>query len=298
MLNSVRMKLLHFAPIVLASLCAAGGRTPAEPGSTFRDCPQCPLMVVVPPGRFDMGSPAGEKESDEVPRHPVTIAKAFAVGSHEVTRAEFERFARATGHGGGEDCQVHAETDGWKPSPGAGWRNPGFAQTGRHPVVCVSWHDARAYVEWLARETGKPYRLLSEAEWEYVATGDARLGRDRPLTHDAANYGADACCGPKAEGKDRWAYTAPVGSFPPNALGVHDIRGNVWEWLEDCYHGSYEGAPSNGAARVSDCSNPDRRALRGGSWGDDASLLRTTYRLRGPLSGRYFTLGFRVARDL
>jgi formylglycine-generating enzyme required for sulfatase activity len=267
-------------------------------GSTFRDCPECPPMVVVPPGKFEMGSPAGEKDSDEVPRHTVTIAKPFAVAVHEVTRAEFARFVEATGHGGGEDCQVHAETSGWKKVPGADWRNPGFEQTGEHPVVCVSWQDARAYVEWLARETQKPYRLLTESEWEYVARADERSGRDRPLTHDEANYGADECCGPKADGKDRWTHTSPVGSFGPNAFAIHDLRGNAWEWLEDCYHSSYEGAPTDGSARTRDCSNPDRRAVRGGSWGDDVSLLRTTYRLRGPLEGRYFTLGFRIARDL
>lgn len=290
-----RIPLMRYALLTLAWLCApmsAGGATGGAPGSTFRDCPDCPAMVVIPAGSYDMGSADGEGEADsnEVPEHPVRIEKAFAVGRHEVTRGQFERFVEATGHKAGDDCEVHAP-DGWKKVQGASWRNPGFDQTREHPVVCVSWLDAQAYVGWLGRQTGKAYRLLSEAEWEYVAgTGS--------VTHDTANYGADECCGPKAEGKDRWKYTAPVGRFDANTFGLYDVRGNVWEWLQDCYHEDYRGAPTDGTARTSGCSHADRRALRGGSWGDPASSLRRAYRLRGSLDGRYFTLGFRIGMTL
>lgn len=258
-------------------------------------------MIVIPAGSFEMGvaDEGARADSDATPRHTVTIGRPFAVGSHEVTRGEFAKFVEATSYPAGDDCHVHAETSGWKNVSGAGWRNPGFEQTPDDPVVCVSWNDAQAYASWLARRTGQPYRLPSEAEWEYAAGADARLGREEePLTHDVANYGADECCGPKTAGKDRWSHTAPAGSFAANAFGVYDLRGNAWEWLADCYHDSYRGAPADGTARTSDCSAADRRGVRGGGWGDDASLLRVTYRLRAPLDGRYFTLGFRIARDL
>ncbi|MGH8285793.1 MAG: formylglycine-generating enzyme family protein [Steroidobacteraceae bacterium] len=256
-------------------------------------------MVVIPAGTFDMGIVPGEGEtdSDEVPQHSVRIEKAFAVGVHEVTRGQFEQFVRATGYDAGDECQVHAP-DGWKKVQGASWRNPGFDQTPKHPVVCVSWLDAQAYVEWLSRQTRGAYRLLSEAEWEYIAGADTRISDVSIMTHDKANYGEEKCCGPKTEGNDRWEYTAPVGSFKANSFALYDVRGNVWEWLQDCYHEDYRGAPTDGTARTSGCSHADRRALRGGSWGDPASSLRPAYRLRGSLDGRYFTLGFRIARDL
>ncbi|MCE3286387.1 MAG: hypothetical protein K0R70_2643 [Steroidobacteraceae bacterium] len=159
----------------------------------------------------------------------------------------------------------------------------------------MNWLAARAYVDWLAKTTGHPYRLPSEAEWEYVAR---RGGLAESPSHDAANYGAQTCCAGLRQGRDRWLHTAPAGSFPADALGLHDVLGNVWEWLEDCYHESYAGAPANGGARVSDCSAPSRRVVRGGGYGDAAWLLRPGYRLRGPLDQRYATLGFRVARSL
>ena len=268
-------------------------------GTTFQDCPACPRMVVVPAGTFDMGSTGdGEDTADERPRHAVRISSAVALGEFEVTRGQFAAFVAATGHDAGDSCNLLVDGE-WRLTPGRSWHNPGFAQADDHPVVCVSWDDAQAYVAWLSKESGLRYRLPSEAEWEYAsrAGSNGDFSWDGGLTHERANYGRDSCCGGLASGRDRWQFTSPAGSFPANAFGLHDDRGNAWEWLEDCYHESYDGAPADGSARRTGCSLADRRGVRGGSWGDGPPLLRSAYRLRGPVAGRYFTLGFRVARD-
>ena len=161
-------------------------------------------------------------------------------------------------------------------------------------MILVDWDDAQQYVSWLSQQTGKTYRLLSEAEWEYAARGGATTsyswGNDIKLDDKAmANCFA---CGSQWDDKE----TAPVGSFAPNAFGLHDALGNVWEWVEDCYHTSYDGAPADGSAwQTNDCN---QRVIRGGSWGDPPQLLRAAYRLRGPVGTRYGGLGFRVAREL
>lgn len=284
-----------------ASSISVGEGRAQQPGSTFRDCPDCPAMVVIPAGSFDMGTASANArsgEEDEMPQHRVTIRKDVAVGVYEATRAQFAKFIEATNHDAGNECHGH-ESGEWKQMPGRNWRAPGFSQTPDDPVVCVSWNDAKEYLKWLSTTTGKRYRLLTESEWEYVArTGSAAQGGIDGISHEYANYGADECCAPLAAGRDQWLQTAPVGSFVADSLGLHDVRGNVWEWLEDCYHENYAGAPVDGSARTSDCSLADRRVLRGGSWGDARSFLRPAYRLRGVVDGRYFTLGFRVARDV
>lgn len=290
----MKVRLVMGVGCLVSALFAASTISRAEDA----DCPGCPQMKVIAAGAFEMGAEASDSlaSEDEHPRHRVTIAKSFAIGMHEVTRAQFAAFVEATKYDAGNSCNA-LEKGQWADIPGRNWRDPGYAQTSEDPVVCVSWNDAQAYARWLTQRTGKPYRLLSEAEWEYVArTG---LTSSSPLSHETANYGAETdTVTPLASGRDRWLHTAPVGSFPPDALGLYDIRGNVWEWLQDCYHENYEGAPVDGTARESGCSMADRRAVRGGGWGDSARLLRTTYRLRGPAAGRYFSLGFRVARDL
>ncbi len=194
-------------------------------------------MVVIPAGSFMMGSPASEegRSDDEGPVHRVMISHPFAVGKYEVTREEFGRFVSATGRSMGNSCYTF-EDGKWQKRSGRSWQNPGYRQTGRDPVACVTWEDAQAYVRWLSGETGKQYRLLSEAEWEYAARagmttahswGDS-IGRNR------ANCRKE--CG------DNYDYTAPVGSFAANGFGLHDMHGNVWERVEDCWHGSYAGA--------------------------------------------------------
>ena len=271
-----------------AELMAAGRQAEKEPGLRFKDCEECPLMVVVPSGSFMMGSPSSEegRHGTEGPVHRVEIAEPFAVGMYEVTVGEFGRFAGETGHVGGDECYVY-ENGKWGRRAGRSWRIPGVSQTERHPVACVNWGDAKAYVGWLSRKTGNRYRLLSESEWEYTAragtTGRYYWGNG--IASDRANYG-------KTNGQ-----TVPVGSYSPNGFGLHDVHGNVWEWVEDCLHDSYQGAPSDGSAWTSggDCS---LRVVRGGSWDFVPGNLRSALRSWLTTANRNVSVGFRVARTL
>ena len=230
-----------------------------KPGDTFRDCPGCPEMVVVPAGSFLMGSPESEEGrwDDEGPVHEVTIARPFAVGVYEVTFGEWDACVSGGGCGG-----YRPDDQGWG--------------RGRRPVVNVSWEDAQAYVRWLSGRTGEAYRLLSEAEWEYVARAGTttRYWWGNEIGRNRANCDG---CGSRWDDKQ----TAPVGSFAANPFGLHDVHGNVWEWTEVCYEG--------------DCS---RRVLRGGSWVDAPRFLRSAFRYRSTTGGRFGSYGFRVARTL
>jgi formylglycine-generating enzyme required for sulfatase activity/uncharacterized caspase-like protein len=274
-----------------------------KPKDSFRDCPNCPEMVVAPAGRFIMGSPADEAgHSDkEGPQHEVTIGKSFAVGRFAVTRGEFASFVRSANHATGEKCWTY---ENWMGIPEGrsdrSFRNPGFTQDDHHPVVCVSWHDAKAFVAWLSKKTGKHYRLLSEAEREYVT----RAGTTTPfwwgssITPEQANYNGTYTYkggGSKGEYRQR---TVPVNSFEPNPWGLYNVHGNVWDWVEDCWHDNYQGAPRDGSAWTSgDCSI---RLARGGAWLFDPESLRSAVRsgvdalADMPRANR----GFRVARTL
>ncbi|MDZ4841688.1 MAG: SUMF1/EgtB/PvdO family nonheme iron enzyme [Hyphomicrobium aestuarii] len=249
-------------------------------GETFRDCPTCPEMVVVPAGSFMMGSPESEEGriAGEGPQRKVTIAEPFAVGKFEVTFAEWD----ACVAGGG--C-AHKPADG-------GWGK------GRRPVINVSWNHAKAYVAWLSKTTGQPYSLLTEAEWEYAA----RAGTTTPfsfgatISTDQANYDGNYTYGGGSKGAYRQK-TIEVGSLKtPNAFGLHDMHGNVWEWVEDCYAASYKGAPSDGskAQDTKDCS----RVLRGGSWSLNPWGLRSAFRFGNSADDRLYSYGFRVARPV
>lgn len=267
--------------------------TPAEekslaPGASFRECAKdCPEMIVVPAGSYWMGSPESDPKSsdDERPRHRVEIAKPFAVGKFEVTWDDWDA------------CVSMRGCDG-TPTADQGWGR------GQRPVVNVSWEQAKAYVAWLSHATGKPYRLLSEAEWEYVAravtSADAQHfiypWGDTP-SHEHANYGTDTCCKEKVEGRDQWPFTAPVGQFPANAFGVHDMHGNVWERVEDTWHGSYVGAPSDGSAWIGG-ADPTERVVRGGSWYDIPDYLRSADHWKNKTDARDGAIGFRVARTI
>jgi formylglycine-generating enzyme required for sulfatase activity len=246
-----------------------------EPRS--RDCSQCPEMVRLRPGSFTMGSPSGEpgREYIEGPQHRVAIGYAFSLGRYEVTRAEFAEFVAATGHRAAGD-----------------WRNPGFSQTDRDPVVNVSWNDAKAYVAWLSQMTGKSYRLPTESEWEYAA----RAGTE--TVRFWGNDDKDGCAYANAQFRcpNPYANTAPVGRFKPNQFGLHDMLGNVWEWTEDCWadREGYAGSPTDGSASSSgDCA---RRVLRGGSWGSQPRNVRSASRNGGSAGGGFTHYGFRVAR--
>ena len=243
-------------------------------GLPFRDCPHCPEMVVVPSGDFMMGSPRsdGDWQDDEEPQHRVTIGSTFAVGVYEVTFAEWDACVSRGGCGG-----YRPYDEGWGRS--------------RRPVVNVSWNDAQSYVAWLSRETGESYRLLSESEWEYVARAGTKtrywwgddIGRNR------------ASCESCGSGWDEES-TAPKGSFAANGFGLHDVHGNVWEWVQDCRNESYDGAPDDGSSWDNgDCSE---RVLRGGSWDDHPVDLRAAARYADVTGNRDDYAGFRVARTL
>ena len=219
-------------------------------------------MVVIPSGSFRMGDLAGAGRYREIPVHTVTIPRPFAVGKYEVTQAE------------------------WRAVMGS---NPSLFKGDRNPVEMVSWDAAKDLVRKLSAKTGKTYRLLSEAEWEYAA---------RAGTQSKYHCGnGDGCLSGVAwYTSNSGSRTHPVGSKGGNAFGLHDMHGNVWEWVEDCWNGDYSGAPTDGSARTSgDCS---RRVLRGGSWSIGPGNLRAANRSRINTGLRYYVFGFRVARTL
>lgn len=251
-------------------------------GYEFTDCTECPSMVVVASGSFMMGSPSDEEGrfDTEGPQHSVTIARDFAAGKFEVTFDDWDACVSAGG------CN--------------GYRPPSSWGRGTRPVGIVSWNDAIAYASWLSQKTSETYRLLSEAEWEYAA----RAGTSSPYpwgdkaSHEFANYGQDECCDGLASGRDKWAdEPAPAGSFPPNAFGLHDMHGNVSEMVEDCFHISYRGAPSDGSAWLDE--NCDNHTSRGGSFNGAPRFTRSAVRGSAGLDQRnVYARGFRVARDL
>lgn len=303
--------------LMIAVVLAAEGALAAQaPGEVFRDCDVCPEMVVVPAGTFIMGSPESEagrlrvvydQEGEAIewttddaewlevgmghrlvivegPQRYVTISAPFAVGVYEVTFEEWDACARGGGCGG-----LIPDHEGWG--------------RGRRPVINVSWKEARSYAEWLSRETGEDYRLPSEAEWEYVARAGTETARYWGET-DAAQCrhanGADAAAVQEypdwvtASCSDGYSQTAPVGSFQPNAFGLYDVLGNVWEWTLDCWNQRYSGAPADGSAWESgDCTD---RVSRGGGWMNAPGDLRSAMRSRTPLETRHSNAGFRVVR--
>lgn len=274
--------LIRLALILLAAPLARA----AEP---LKECADCPELAVLPAGGFQMGSPPGEtgRYDNEGPRHFVRVA-AFALAKYPVTVAEFAVFVRQTGYAIG-DCD-------WPD--GASWQSPGIASPDRQPVVCVSWNDAQAYVSWLngkAGGHGAPYRLPSEAEWEYAARAGSASARwwGEEIGRGKAN--CNGCGSP-------WdnLQIAPVGSFGPNPFGLYDMLGNVWQWTEDCWSDTYEGAAADGRPRRDgDCSH---RVLRGGSWSNLPAFIRSAARNRGGIDDRnrdYASYaGFRVARSI
>jgi formylglycine-generating enzyme required for sulfatase activity len=263
-------------------------------GQEFKDCDDCPMMVIVPAGNFKMGSPSDEqgREEDEGPAHEVMLSKAIAVGKYEVTRGQYAAFIFDSGYNSDDGCWVW-DGSGWKPNASQNWRDPNFPQTDQHPVTCINWADAQAYISWLSQKTGQGYRLLSEAEWEYAARGGTStpFSFGQGITTDQANFNGEPS-GAFREG------TTSVGVFPVNAFGLHDMHGNLWEWTDDCSNGSYEGAPNDGSAWLEgDC---DRHVLRGGSWTNEVRSLRSAERVKhsGDPAARGAVDGFRITRAL
>jgi formylglycine-generating enzyme required for sulfatase activity len=271
-----------------------------KPKDSFKECEQCPEMMVVPAGSFTMGSPrsGGRIYSDQGPQHRVRFSRPFAVGKYAVTFAEWD------------ECVADGGCNGYRPQD-EGWGR------GKQPVINVSWDDVQTYVTWLSGKTGKTYRLLSEAEREYVT----RAGTTTPFWWGSdswgseANYAEGGSYGPNGEYSDR---TLPVDWFKPNPWGLYQVHGNVWEWTADCWHNNYKGAPSNGSAWVGYCLMD--RVLRGGSWANGSGYLdaavrgRNTGHLRdlgivgppitakpnegGNSGGRDNNIGFRVGRTI
>ncbi len=266
---------------------AAQAQDKGTPGSEFQNCPQCPVMVVVPSGRYAMLMPPIDqgRPFDEGENRLVIISKPFAVGKFEVTFDEWDACVRD-----GKCAEV--EDEGWG--------------RGKRPVINVSWTEAVQYTRWLASKTGKPYRLLTEAEWEYA--GRAGVGRARFFgikPEDVCSYANlyDKSAEKKLEFgmdmlpcDDGFDVTAPVGSFKPNAFGLYDMLGNVWEWTEDCQAVLWRNAPSDSSARLDGrCSE---RAYRGSSWlSHPPRYIRSGDRYRF-LGARYNDLGFRIALSL
>jgi formylglycine-generating enzyme required for sulfatase activity len=255
-------------------------------GETFRDCADvCPEMVVIPPGHFEMGSPSSEqgRSDNEAPVHEVRIDYALSVGKYPVTRGEWYRYVAARGRSESSNCYAWNPSNRlWEHRADYGWQNPGFSQDDRHPVVCVSWNEAQEYAQWLTQKTGHHYRLLSEAEYEYINRAGSLSGyfwggtaedlcRYANGLDSAVNRGFPTHC------NDGHVYTSPVGEFPPNRFGLYDTTGNAWSWTQDCRHDNYNGAPTDGSAWITggDCSY---RMARGGSWFNIPIELRAAYR--------------------
>jgi len=280
---------------------AAAHESALKPKDSFKECADCPEMVVVPAGTFMMGSPESERApiqaalvayaivpggstspplSTESPQHNVTVARPFAVGRFQVTFNEWDA------------CVTDGGCNGYRPSDQGWGRN-------RRPVINVNWDDAKAYVAWLSHKTGKIYRLLSEAEWEYMA----RAGTTTPFWWGAsfstsqANYDGTRTYGGQSTGDNRQK-TLPVDtpSFSPNPWGLYQVHGNSYDWVEDCYHEGYNGAPSDGSAWATGACKA--HVVRGGAWSSAPWILRSAYRGFFATNFRSSNHGFRVARTL
>jgi formylglycine-generating enzyme required for sulfatase activity len=242
----------------------------------FKDCAGCPHMMIIPAGEFTMGSPPAEQQAEA--QHRVTIATPFAVSKFEITFDDWDVCVR---DGGCDKTRPNDESWG----------------RGRHPVIHMSFDTAKTYVTWLSRKTGKTYRLLTEAEWEYAARAGTTttFAFGDTISPSSANYNASTDgSGPSEENRQK---TLPVGSFPPNAFGLHDMHGNVSEWVEDCFHNDYtEKAPADGSAWVE--GNCTGRVLRGGSWEDSDAELRSAARVGEYRYNSSYVDGFRIARSL
>jgi formylglycine-generating enzyme required for sulfatase activity len=266
-------RLLPWFWDVSTSVLTAEAERALKPGDTFMECASCPKMVVVPAGSFIMGSPANEamRRNEEGPQHTVTIRQPLAVSKFELT---FDEWDACAAHGG---CTTQQ------------FGRPG---SGRDPARQVSWAEAKQYMDWIVKLTGKPYRLLTEAEWEYAARAGTTTAY---FWGDEIGEGNANCtgCGSQWDGK-----IAPVGSFAANAFGLHDMHGNVWEWVEDCWHDSYAGNPPADGSVWTAGGKCNVRVVRGGSWFIDPRDLRSAGRGGIAAANRLGDLGFRVGRTL
>jgi formylglycine-generating enzyme required for sulfatase activity len=291
--------------IMIVVLAAIGGsaactNTAHHAGSIFKDCTTCPEMVIIPPGKFVMGSPATEKGRDaDEGQHTVVIGYSFAVSKAPITWDQWDECVRDRAcDGPSVEAALQLDRDG-KPI-----RNYAGHVRGNHPVAGVSWQDAQDFIRWLNRKTGKEeYRLMSESEFEYAARAGSTTvyGWGNEPSHDYANYGKDDAqgLGGKAEGRDKWENsTSPVCSFPTNAFGLCDMYGNVYQWVKDCYEPDSARLPADGSAvEKGNCSV---RGFRSNSFESSEKTLRSAnraYVYAPDTRGRSY-LGFRVAKTL
>lgn len=264
---------------------------PPKPGSVFKDCKNCPEMVVLPAGSFVMGTPEDEvgREPDEGPQHTVTFNKAFAMSRFHVTAGELDAYIRETG--------TRIKDGDERPGRLCQASKPRYEQGPRQPAVCVDYADVQAYARWLSKKTGQHYRMVSEAEREYAARAGSSGSFPFPfdeegqyqITKHANTYGP----------KDGYSYSAPVGSYPPNAFGMYDMHGNVYEWVADCWHPDYVGAPADGKAWMEESGGVCLDAqIRGNDWGEAPVFSRSGNRNSRKREVRGDWLSFRVVREL
>lgn len=303
---------------LLLSVMAVAGCTSTSVRDVTSDCKVCPELVVIPAGTALLGAGPQDRfgQADELPERTFAIREPFAVSRYEITRDQYEAFVQSTNRVVGGDCLTDRRKRGdWQYDAATTFRDPGFAQQGSHPVACVSWDDAQAYVAWLNTQTNGGYRLLTEVEWEYVARSGARQNLVYPWGNEASagcpfanvfdrtalqTYAEVDTSGYKVYDPmgcvDGWLNTAPVGSLAANAFGVHDIIGNVSEWVEDCYDAARDHLPESGVPPAQHACA--RRVAKGGSWGTLAHNVRIAERLPYAPTHRDDSIGIRVARTL
>jgi sulfatase modifying factor 1 len=305
--------LLLTAAVALTSPALAQADADLSPGDVIKDCEDCPELVAIPPGSFMMGTPLSAREIDlsrgEGPQVRINIEYMFLAGRYEVTHGQFEAFVKATGHQVKDECRVWDDKIGFNDDPTANWQDRRQPKRVRneHPVGCVSWNDAKAYVAWLSQITNKRYRLLTEAEWEYAARAGTTTSRFWGESSGAACEWANTFDLDAAEEypfpwfpatcRDGYADLAPVGQFKPNAFGLYDMIGNVWEWTEDCWAATHIGRPRDGSAWTWD-AGCDMHTTRGGGWLSAPERNRIAWPGRDPIEKRNTQFGLRVARDL
>jgi formylglycine-generating enzyme required for sulfatase activity len=290
--------------LIRPALLSTFAQSDADTFTVFRDCDECPEMIVLPAGGFDMGLAEEGASKSEGSLRRVTIPRPIAVGRFEITVGQFASFVDQARLQAGRRCNIVVGSGtslNHRMEHEANFREqPGVEITASHPAACISWHDAKAYVAWLARRTGKPYRLLSEAEWEYAARGGtsgefsfeggaARICEfarfadlDSPFPDRSTCHSNNSARGP-----------LPVGSLKPNPWGLYDVHGNVWEWVEDCWSNDPELVPVDGTAlkRSGDC---EVGVLRGGSWISAVRRLNVGFRFDNLTRARHHSIGLRV----
>ncbi|WP_220814888.1 dihydropyoverdine dehydrogenase [Pseudomonas paralcaligenes] len=283
-------RLGNFLLLCLAAASSAQASDKSSPlGTIFKDCQDCPEMVLLPAGSFVMGAPQDElgRQPDEGPQRTVTFAKPFAISRYQVTAAELDAYIKQSG--------VVIKSGDERPGRWCEAGKPSYEQGPRQPAVCVDYHEVQAYAKWLSEKTGQTYRMLSEAEREYAAragsTGPFPFPFDEEgdyqISKHANTYGP----------RDGFTYSSPVGSYSPNAFGVYDMHGNVYEWVADCWHDHYNGAPTDGSAWIDD-DHCETVQIRGNDWGEPPIFSRSGNRNNAYKNTRGDWLGFRVAREL